>query len=802
MATASTVPGMAPEDELIKARRKAAGLQEGGARWGLALSGGGIRSATFCFGLLRALAGQKLLSRFDYLSTVSGGGYIGSALGRLYQSDCDASKVQERLGQEDTLLLWWLRSNGRYLTPAGARDLGQALASIVRNMLFSQFEVAVLMLLGAGVVLLPYVAWPQVAWRTAGSAWWAFMVVPLFLGLHFIFRYWFARQWPGLAGRLGNLSGALISGGLGVLLLSAAWMQWNTPGSATLLRACAAIAGLLLLAPVTAAVFSLHAIKPQRLSALRLEHTKQLGVMLWVLLGLAVAGAIDVASAWLVDKLIHSGSATAIATSIWAVIAGTVRAGMPTIKRLIDAAHVKPVKTQVLLNVVGLLLVLLMTIWWVAVLQLVIQLPWPWWPEAWKLYPAIDAGMAHWSAAALLVLGYLVMTKGDWEVLNLSSLHNFYRARIERAYVSVGNYHKAGAAPPAGRFPGGSPLDKVTRERTEKIARLVEAVEGDDVDLGSYRPHQWGGPIHLVTCCINQSVDDRTGNYNADRLGIALTVSSMGVETGTAALPTPLKDLPPMGKLSRWIAISGAAAGSGMGSQTTPGLAALLFLSGLRLGYWTPKLLPPAPSTAATSQNPPPTVVDRLRRSLGSRFPKPSLLVAEFLARFPGLRSTAWYVSDGGHFENTGVYCLLKRKLDVIVLADCGADPGYSFDDFENLVRKARIDYGAAIELLDPDSLKSEAVILARIRYFGVEKPGLLVVVKPRVRPGLSLEVAGYAARNSSFPQQTTADQFFDEPQWEAYHQLGVALGTTLTPDLIQAWHQSVDSAVQAAGQA
>src|SRR5215213_4930852 len=44
---------------------------------GLAFSGGGIRSATFCLGVLQALHELKLLRIFDYLSTVSGGGYLG-----------------------------------------------------------------------------------------------------------------------------------------------------------------------------------------------------------------------------------------------------------------------------------------------------------------------------------------------------------------------------------------------------------------------------------------------------------------------------------------------------------------------------------------------------------------------------------------------------------------------------------------------------------------------------------------------------------------------------------------------------
>src|SRR5206468_1954743 len=44
----------------------------------LAISGGGIRSATFALGVLVALARRNLLFQFDYLSTVSGGGYIGA----------------------------------------------------------------------------------------------------------------------------------------------------------------------------------------------------------------------------------------------------------------------------------------------------------------------------------------------------------------------------------------------------------------------------------------------------------------------------------------------------------------------------------------------------------------------------------------------------------------------------------------------------------------------------------------------------------------------------------------------------
>src|SRR5436189_224230 len=51
---------------------------------GVGLSGGGVRSAVFSLGVFQALARGQCLDRIDFLSTVSGGGYFGSFLGRLF----------------------------------------------------------------------------------------------------------------------------------------------------------------------------------------------------------------------------------------------------------------------------------------------------------------------------------------------------------------------------------------------------------------------------------------------------------------------------------------------------------------------------------------------------------------------------------------------------------------------------------------------------------------------------------------------------------------------------------------------
>ena len=66
---------------------------------GLAISGGGIRSATFSLGVLQRLAEKGILGKFDYLSTVSGGGYIGGSVSFL-ATDPYREGEADRLGED------------------------------------------------------------------------------------------------------------------------------------------------------------------------------------------------------------------------------------------------------------------------------------------------------------------------------------------------------------------------------------------------------------------------------------------------------------------------------------------------------------------------------------------------------------------------------------------------------------------------------------------------------------------------------------------------------------------------------
>lgn len=122
------------ESQAIEARRVHSGLPASGKPIGLALSGGGIRSATFSLGVLQSLASLNLLRKIDYLSTVSGGGYVGGFLGRLYtRPGKNATTVSATLANANSFEMRWLRENGRYLAPNGSGDVLTGIAVMLRN---------------------------------------------------------------------------------------------------------------------------------------------------------------------------------------------------------------------------------------------------------------------------------------------------------------------------------------------------------------------------------------------------------------------------------------------------------------------------------------------------------------------------------------------------------------------------------------------------------------------------------------------------------------------------------------------
>src|SRR5262249_26780187 len=118
---------------------------------GLALSGGGIRSATYCMGVLQALVATKVLTQVDLMAIVSGGVYTVCFLGRQFTRQGanvpkKVERVEEVLSNNNSKEIWWLREHANYLTAAGRSDLETNLASIFRNLTAGLFCVGALFL--------------------------------------------------------------------------------------------------------------------------------------------------------------------------------------------------------------------------------------------------------------------------------------------------------------------------------------------------------------------------------------------------------------------------------------------------------------------------------------------------------------------------------------------------------------------------------------------------------------------------------------------------------------------------------
>jgi hypothetical protein len=219
-------------------------------------------------------------------------------------------------------------------------------------------------------------------------------------------------------------------------------------------------------------------------------------------------------------------------------------------------------------------------------------------------------------------------------------------------------------------------------------------------------------------------------------------------------------------------AISGAAVSPNMGSKSpSSALTLLLSLLNVRLGFWAP------------------TPARRRWYEPNSRL-WPFYILRETLAN-TGHTGTYSYLTDGGHFDNTGLYALVERACRYIVICDCGADPRRGFEDVGNAIRRCRIDFGVEIDLQIDDFMTSTLTGLCRthvawgtiryqpehLRMLGPPplppSTGKILWVKPTVDLGDAADVKQYQRGHEEFPQQPTTDQWYDKSQFESYRRLG-----------------------------
>ena len=241
---------------------------------------------------------------------------------------------------------------------------------------------------------------------------------------------------------------------------------------------------------------------------------------------------------------------------------------------------------------------------------------------------------------------------------------------------------------------------------------------------------------------------------------------------------------PPGISLGTALSISGAAASPNQGYHSSPFVTFLMALFNVRLGWW---LGNPGPAGDTPVQ-----WIGARSRGRGDDGPRafqlsyPDNLVLPLIQEALGQtddRNPYVYLSDGGHFDNLGLYEMVLRRCHWIVVSDAGCDPTCALEDLGGAIRKIRIDLGISIDFADFEIIarqpKPSGVYCAvgTIRYAevdGADAPdGTLLYLKPSIVGGEPKDVFNYAAAHETFPHESTADQWFSESQFESYRALG-----------------------------
>lgn len=388
---------------------------------------------------------------------------------------------------------------------------------------------------------------------------------------------------------------------------------------------------------------------------------------------------------------------------------------------------------------------------------------WPWLAE--KLY-------FPWSPALLGLVGAAVIASffNVFVNVNTFSLHAMYRNRLVRSYLGASNNARN-----PNPFTNFDPADDFAMKSAPRSADAPLHIINIALNVVATRNLAWQqrkaesftvSPLHSGSFRVGYQPTGEYGNRHE------------GISIGTA------------------MAISGAAASPNMGYHSSPILTLAMTFFNARLGWWLPN---PGEHGSA---------VWRHISPLFSLWP----LLNEGLGRTND--HNRWvYVSDGGHFENLALYEMVLRRCKKIIVVDGSADPDFRLEDLGNAVRKIYIDLGVAIEF-EPavafetgpkpsnrhcfvgkvrySHVDAEEKVQARMRELAERKKqgmleaeeekelqeldqldGDIVYIKASLNGNEPADVTQYAKSHTPFPHEPTANQFFNESQFESYVRLG-----------------------------
>jgi hypothetical protein len=888
-------------------------------RAALCCSGGGIRSATFCLGVIQALAAydvtsppppprskakaagpeakpskqasgrepteakqpkhgtapeNSLLCRFHYLSTVSGGGYIGSWLSAWRTRDDFPTILHSLTGRPDGAdveppEISWLRAYSNYLTPRvgiDSADSWTGVAIYLRNLLLNWLVIIPAICLA--LLVLKFAATFAVWTARDGDQWpWLILiglvgVACLVAALAFTTAHRPTRREAPMtppSARAGNVTQAtflkrnlvwsvvsailitsLFTSSLGVLWIKNSGKEWvlgSTAIAGLLIYAAGWLAGrplrprcrdfvrwagsgLVYGAAIGFGGYLFSLLEPYcpdcRISlthaVLNLLVPMIFG-MPWVLMSQMLAETVfigltsyeansDSDREWL-GRAAGWVAASAI---VWAIVAlltlaggyfveasiaklGPVVASVGGVAGIITALLGKsaqtPAKPQrdkqsTTSKIFGIVLAIagpvfaaaLIVVLSIALDELLLGGSLI---EGLRMHTFSTQYVFFWLLIGSAVAAFIAWLASKNVNINRFSLHAVYRNRLIRAYLGASRQKRD-----PDHFTGFDPEDNL------HFAKLWPP-----------RPSPGGsrfyGLFHVVNMALNVVSTKRLAWQ--ERKAESFTVSPL--HSGSA-----YKGFRPSGEygdrpgrggitLGTAMAISGAAVSPNMGYHSSPSISLLLALFNVRLGWWLGN--PGKEGEAAYKTD------------------GPSIAIGPLAEETFGLTTDDRpyvYLSDGGHFENLGLYEMVRRRCRFIVVIDAGCDPKFTFEDLGNAVRKIYVDLGIRIRFDDLQIMRNrpsdramrrmceelnddpcESIPYCAIGMIDYEsadgsEPGCanghVLYIKPAFHGTEGAGIQSYAAAHPEFPHESTGDQWFSESQFESYRSLGMDIANDI----------------------
>jgi patatin-like phospholipase len=711
---------------------------------GLALSGGGIRSASFCLGALQALDKAGVLKKIDYLSTVSGGGYIGTSLSAAMSRSKGDFPFTSSQTQDEPYPVQHLRNHSNYLFPQGIINIFYNVAIYLRGLLANALLILPWLLVLAAITIFFKPDSESLHISPTGT------VLPeAFNADHF-----------------GATLIVLCLFGL-LLLVWALWRSLEISGWAAEIGSPWTLLSAVVL--MILIVIAFCELQPLVLDGIFKSANRQGGVL---------ASFVE----WL-------QALAAVLAPFSAVVAFFSR----HIGRLLSQGNERPnlgalasrAAGKAAVYIAGAAIPFLL---WMAYLYLCfagikdLDPDYLNWSGSYYHAPLWLSDISqHWFGYKTPIGWFYLVTGIELFLLSLflapnaNSPHRLYRDRLSKAFLFDPTTIVAWRSRPGSKLQSTAVSDPAAFERIKyqnfELAPLdrFKLSEISCVDT----------PFHLINAALNIQ-----GSKYANRRGrnadfFLFSPKFIGSGATQYVRTEEFEDVVNELDLATAMAVSGAAASSNMGASSIKALTPTLAILNVRLGYWV--------------ANPRQLAKDRKPSSIFASVFDQFYFVQELLGLMRETSNTI-YLTDGGHIENLGIYELLRRRCQLIIAVDADGDPEMSFRCLVALQRYARIDLGVLIdlpwaEIRDATRAASEEIAksgglppnaaphgphcaVGEISY-PLGRTGILIYVKSSITGDENDYIVDYKRRFPTYPHETTADQLFSEEQFEAYRALG-----------------------------